>query len=127
MTKTVLIVEDDNDLRRGLGLRLRSFGYRVAEAGDGYAAVSVARELQPDVVLLDIGLPAGDGITVLDRYSQLMQLAGIPVVVLSGRDPFVTEPLLRKYGVSAFLRKPVDNDELRDALATALAFLPEAG
>lgn len=126
MSKTVLIVEDDNELRRGLGLRLRSFGYQVAEAADGYAAVSVARQLQPDLVLLDIGLPGGDGITVLDRYSQLMQLAGIPVVVLSGRDPFVTEPLLRKYGVSAFLRKPADNDELRAALAAALE-LPEAG
>jgi CheY-like chemotaxis protein len=122
MKKTVLIVEDDDDLRRGLGLRVRSFGYDVAEAADGYGAITVAREVRPDVVLLDIGLPAGDGITVLERYSQLMQLAAIPVVVLTGRDPFVTEPLLRGHHVTAFLRKPAANDDLRAALAAALDF-----
>jgi two-component system KDP operon response regulator KdpE len=119
MTKKVLIVEDDNDLRRGLGLRIKALGYDVAEAFDGYTAVAVARDTLPDVVLLDIGLPGGDGISVLERYAQMMQLSAIPVVVLTGRDPFVTEPLVRRYNVSAFLRKPADNEDLARALAAA--------
>jgi FixJ family two-component response regulator len=49
------------------------------------------------------------------------QLSGIPVVVLTGRDPFVTEPAVRRFNVSAFLRKPADNDELAKALAAAVA------
>ncbi len=121
MTRKVLIVEDDNDLRRGLGLRIKALGYDVAEAFDGYSAVAVARDTLPDVVLLDIGLPGGDGISVLERYAQMMQLSSIPVVVLTGRDPFVTEPLVRRYNVSAFLRKPADNDDLARALAEAVA------
>jgi len=121
MTRKVLIVEDDNDLRRGLGLRIKALGYDVAEAFDGYSAVAVARDTLPDVVLLDIGLPGGDGISVLERYAQMMQLKSIPVVVLTGRDPFVTEPLVRRYNVSAFLRKPADNDDLARALAEAVA------
>ena len=81
----------------------------------------MARDTLPDVVLLDIGLPGGDGISVLERYAQMMQLSAIPVVVLTGRDPFVTEPLVRRYNVSAFLRKPADNEDLARALAVATA------
>ncbi len=121
MSKKVLIVEDDDDLRSGLRLRLGSLGYEVVEASDGYFAIEIARKELPDVVLLDIGLPGGDGISVLQRYSQMPQLSGIPVVVLTGRDPFVTEPAVRRFNVSAFLRKPADNDELAKALAAAVA------
>jgi CheY-like chemotaxis protein len=120
MKKKVLVVEDDNDLRRGLRLRLAALGYDVVEASDGYFAVEVARKELPDVVLLDIGLPCGDGISVLERYETLPQLDMMPVVVLTGRDPFTVEPLVRAHNVSAFLRKPADNTELAAAIARAL-------
>ena len=116
----VLVVEDDDDLRRGLSLRLKTIGYDVVNAQDGLGAVSIARKEHPDLVLLDIGLPAGDGISVLERYSKLPALSAIPVVVLTGRDPRVTEPAVRQFNVAAFLRKPADNSDLADALTTAL-------
>jgi len=117
----VLIVEDDDDLRRGLGLRLRHLGYDVVQAQDGVGAVNVARQERPDLVLLDIGLPGGDGISVLDRYANLAALAATPVVVLTGRDPQTTEPVVRaRHNVSAFLHKPADNDQLAAALAAAI-------
>jgi DNA-binding response OmpR family regulator len=119
--KKVLVVEDDRDLRHGLTLRLVALGYDVVQAEDGYFAVSVARNELPDVVLLDIGLPAGDGISVLERYARLPMLSGTPVVVLTGRDPIVTERAVRRFNVSAFLTKPADNKDLATALATALA------
>lgn len=116
----VLVVEDDDDLRRGLSLRLKTIGYDVINAQDGLAAVSVAAQEHPDLVLLDIGLPLGDGISVLEHYANYPALRSIPVVVLSGRDARVTEPAIRKFHVAAFLRKPADNSDLAEAILRAL-------
>lgn len=120
MTEKILVVEDDPDLRRALTIRLRANGYDVITAEDGLFAVSMARNEHPDLVLLDIGLPCGDGLSVLERYHKLPDLSGMPVVVLTGRDPTVTEPAVRGFHVAAFLRKPVDNDVLLDTIRDAL-------
>jgi CheY-like chemotaxis protein len=126
----VLIVEDDDDLRRGLTRRLQASGYTVVNAPDGVAAISVARNERPDVVLLDLGLPGGNGLTVLERYANLPELSAIPVVVLTGQDPRTAEPATRKFHVvSAFLQKPVDNKNLIEAIEHALrgeTTLPDA-
>jgi DNA-binding response OmpR family regulator len=66
MTTKVLIVEDDPDLRRGLGRRIRSLGYEVVEAADDESAVTKARETAPDLVLFD----GRDGVALLERYAQ---------------------------------------------------------
>jgi DNA-binding response OmpR family regulator len=116
----VLIVEDDDDMRRGLTWRLQACGYEIVHAPDGVAAISVARHERPDVVLLDLGLPAGNGLIVLERYANLPELSAIPVVVLTGRDPRTAEPATRKFHVAAFLQKPVDNKELIEAIERAL-------
>ncbi len=116
----VLIVEDDEDLRHGMTRRLQASGYAVVNAEDGVGAISVARHERPDVVLLDLGLPGGDGLAVLERYANLPDLSAIPVVVLTGRDPRTAEPATRKFGVAAFLQKPVDNKDLVEAIERAL-------
>lgn len=123
----VLIVEDDDDLRQGLMLRLRASGYGVFLAEDGVGAVSIAVRERPDVVLLDLGLPGGDGVTVLERYAKLPGVWSIPVIVLTGRDPGAALRDIEPYAVSAFLRKPVDNDELLAAIDVALAGPGAAG
>ena len=125
----VLIVEDDDDLRRGLTWRLHASGYEIVQATDGVAAISVARHERPDVVLLDLGLPAGSGLIVLERYANLPDLSTIPVVVLTGRDPRIAEPATRKFHVAAFLQKPADNKDLVEAIERALrgeTTLPDA-
>lgn len=123
----ILVVEDDDDLRRGLALRLEASGYDVVLAGDGLAAVSTAREERPDVVLLDIGLPGGSGLTVLQRYSDCAALARTPVVVLTGRDPMAMEGDVRKFGVAGFLIKPAENDQLLGVIERALRGEPDPG
>lgn len=125
MIKTkVLIVEDDEDLRFGLTLRLQAAGYSVVHAQDGVSAVSVARQERPDVVLLDIGLPGGDGLTVLERYAKLPAVSDIPVVVLTGRDPRSAEPAARRFNIAAFLQKPPDNQLLLEAIENAMRGTP---
>ena len=59
--KKILIVDDDEHLLLGLATRLKANGYAVVSAMDGIAAVAVARNEVPDLILLDLGLPAGDG------------------------------------------------------------------
>jgi DNA-binding response OmpR family regulator len=116
----VLVVEDDLELRRGLTVRLRKVGYEVVQAEDGLGAVSVAKREQPDVILLDIGLPGGDGFSVLERYAGFPDLSVIPVIVLTGRDPRAAEDAARRFGVAGFLSKPAENDELLAAIASAM-------
>lgn len=123
----VLVVEDDDDLRQGLARRLIASGYDVVLAADGLAAESAARIERPDLVLLDIGLPGGSGLSVLRRYSDSAALASTPVVVLTGRDPIAIEGDVRKYGVAGFLTKPADNDELLRVIARALRGEPDPG
>ena len=121
MNPKILIVEDDRDLQRALAIRLHASGYHVVTAEDGISAIATARKEKPDLVLLDLGLPAGNGFTVLESFSKMPGLWDTPVVVLTGRDPSVAEPQARQYGISAFMRKPVDNDVLLATIAESLA------
>ncbi|HUJ95336.1 MAG TPA: response regulator [Terriglobales bacterium] len=116
----ILIVDDDPDLRRGLNLRLRANHYDTAYASDGFSAISMAQKERPDLIILDIGLPAGDGFVVLDRLQQSAALSVIPVVVLTARDPQVNRERTLKAGAIAFLQKPADNAELLGVIRTAL-------
>jgi len=89
-------------------------------ATDAISAISVAQQEEPDVVILDIGLPAGDGFMVMERMSHLRRLATIPIIILTGRDPSTNRQRALDAGVQAFLQKPVDNDVLLAAIRKAL-------
>jgi DNA-binding response OmpR family regulator len=117
----ILIVDDDPDLRRGLNVRLRSQNYDTAYATDGFSAIAMAQKEKPDLIILDIGLPAGDGFVVLDRLQQNASLSTIPVIVLSARDPQSTRERTMKAGASAFFQKPADNAELLNAIRAVLS------
>lgn len=122
--KKILIVEDDLELVRGLSIRLRANGYEVSIATEGLSAIKVAQQETPDLILLDIGLPAGDGFTVMDRMKSIRHLALVPVVILTGRDPLANYQRAMDSGAKAFLQKPVDNDVL---LRTIREVLRESG
>jgi DNA-binding response OmpR family regulator len=72
--KKILIIDDDQDLRLGLTARLKANGYRVVVATDAITAITVARREAPDVVVLDLGLPAGDRLQVLDRICSAREI-----------------------------------------------------
>lgn len=80
----------------------------------------MAQEERPDLIILDIGLPARDGFIVLDRLQQSAQLSSIPVNVLTARDPQYNRERTLKAGACAFLQKPADNNELMDVIRTTL-------
>jgi CheY-like chemotaxis protein len=119
--KKILLVDDDKDVLLGLNLRLRANGYSVAFASDAISAISVARQEMPDAIILDIGLPAGDGFVVMKRLRSLLPLAHIPIIFLTGKDPMINREKALSAGAQAFLQKPVDNDVLLLAIRKALA------
>jgi DNA-binding response OmpR family regulator len=116
----ILVVDDDPDLVRALRLRLRANDYDIATAGDGYSAIAAAQKERPNLIVLDLGLPAGDGFVVLDRLQNSDTLSGIPVIVLSARDPQNNEERALKAGAAAFFQKPADNEELLSVIRVTL-------
>jgi DNA-binding response OmpR family regulator len=116
----VLVVDDDHDFRNAVSVVLRSAGFEVVVARDGVGAVSTALHEHPDLVVLDLGLPGGGGVSVLEHYARFPALWGVPVVVLSGRDPEVVETAIRTHYVSRVLHKPASRAQLVDAVERAL-------
>jgi two-component system KDP operon response regulator KdpE len=116
----ILVVDDDPDLVRALRLRLRANNFDVTTASDGYSAIASAQKERPALIILDLGLPVGDGFVVLDRLQNIDALAGVPVIVLSARDPQSSEDRALKAGAAAFFQKPADNDELMNVIRVSL-------
>src|SRR5690348_9014633 len=120
-TQKILIVDDDPDLRHALRLRLRANHFETVNAVDGYSAIALAYKEHPNLIILDLGLPAGDGFVVLDRLQRDDKLSTIPVVVLTARDPQSTERRALQAGAAAFFQKPADNTELLDVIRATLS------
>src|SRR5437773_10080466 len=93
----VLVIEDDPVALADLQARLEANGYVVARAADAASAMTVVNRERPDLILLDLGLPAGGGFLVLERLRKLETLAAIPLLVITGRSDAETrkrvEPL----------------------------------
>jgi CheY-like chemotaxis protein len=118
--KKILIVEDDADVRLGYHVLLRANGYDTFFAPDSVAAISESNKHTPDLIILDLGLPAGDGFVVLDRLRGTLPLPPMPVIVVSGRDVRANKERALKAGARAFVQKPWDDDELLTLIARLL-------
>jgi signal transduction histidine kinase/CheY-like chemotaxis protein/HAMP domain-containing protein len=112
---TVLVVDDDAAARRIIGEHLIREGYRVVSAASGAEAIEIARTERPDAITLDIIMPQMDGWSVLTTLKRDPALATIPVILVS----LVGDRSLGvELGAAAFLTKPVDRNDLADALRT---------
>ena len=116
----ILLIEDDPVARADLQARLEANGYVVARAADAASALTVVNREHPDLILLDLGLPAGDGYLVLERLRKIEALGSIPVLIVTGRSDADTRKRVAALGVGPVLTKPVDTDVLLSAIRAAL-------
>jgi DNA-binding response OmpR family regulator len=120
----ILVIEDDPVARADLQARLAAQGYIVALAADAASALTVVNRERPDLILLDLGLPAGDGFLVLERLRKIKALAAIPVLVITGRSDPETRKRVEAMGVAPVLVKPVQTEVLLAAVRAAVETEP---
>lgn len=111
--KTVLIVDDDRDVRFVLGAILNYDGYRVVEAADGPSGITLAEEHRPDVVIMDLRMPGMSGLDAARALRKREETSQIPVVALTADDLESWEELGRDV-FHSFLRKPIEPKQLNE-------------
>jgi CheY-like chemotaxis protein len=119
--KKILIVDDDAVTRRLLHSALAGQDFATFMAADAAGALMQARTAQPDLILLDLGLPGGGGFLFLERLRQFPRLAMIPVIVISGMDRATNEARALAAGAVAYLPKPVLHEQILGHVNCVLA------
>lgn len=118
---SILIVEDNETIRGAFAILLEDSGYRVLQAGTGAEAIEVARDSQPGLVLMDLGLPDENGLSVTRRLKADPATARIPVVALTGRALETDQEACFQAGCSGYLTKPVDTRQLLSKIPEYIA------
>jgi DNA-binding response OmpR family regulator len=118
--KKILIVEDDKKIVTALGVRLRAAGYEVIAAFDAIMAGSMAVKHQPDLVLLDISMPGGNGFIVAERLQNSMATVGVPMIFLTASKQPEFRKKAKELGAVGFFEKPYEAEKLLHAIGKAL-------
>ena len=117
---TILTLDDDPEVIRLLTLLLEHLGHKVISAPDGIVACTIVQKQAPDLIIADYQLPAGDGVTVLERIQRLLGDRMPPVLFLTGSGPAAAEKATRAFPHSTVLHKPAKMDEIDACLKRIL-------
>ena len=116
----VLIIEDDRKIALALSVRLKAAGFEVVSAMDGYQGVDFAKKHQPDVIVLDVSMPAGGGFSVVEKLRKRSSTSLTPfIVITASKKPAVREQAER-LGCAGFLEKPFEAKTLIEMIHDAL-------
>ena len=110
--KKILMIDDNQELILGLNSLLKSQGYSTLAANDAIYGISLAFKETIDLIILDLGLPAGGGLYVLENLKSALKTNTIPILILTGEIGKEVEEKAYKLGAAAFLHKPFDPEEL---------------
>jgi DNA-binding response OmpR family regulator len=117
----ILVVDDEQEIVRALTMRLRAAGYQVISANNGEAAVRLASKLSPDLVILDIGMPCGNGHAVARQLAENSETLDTPVIFLTARMSEEDRTRAFQAGAAAYLIKPFKPQDLLAAVARGLS------
>jgi DNA-binding response OmpR family regulator len=120
----ILLADDDASLLMALKIRLEKAGAEVVTATDGYNSLAKARSEQPDLLILDVNMPAGDGFSVLERLEKMPSGESVPVIYLTGDHSERLDELAENLGAYAIFHKPINTKQLIESVYSAL--LPKA-
>ena len=109
---TALVIDDDKTIVALLSATLRAAGYHVLAAYDAMQGFMLAQREVPALILLDIQLPAGGGLPLLEKITNSTKTHAIPVVIITGGTDPKLEAETRAKGAASFVRKPVDQKAL---------------
>lgn len=118
--KRVLVVDDDEELVNILCVNLQVEGFNVSTAFDGMSAVMRAHKDQPDLIILDIKMPAGDGFSVVERLKSSTRTFAIPIIFLSALPKEDNENKAKQVGVLHYFAKPFDMETLINCIKERL-------
>ncbi|MBL4902676.1 MAG: sigma-54-dependent Fis family transcriptional regulator [Desulfocapsa sp.] len=118
MERRILIIDDEERMRRLFALVLTEEGYVVKTAGDGIEGIVLWQLMQPDVVLTDLKMPRADGLEVLDFRNQ--QFQQVPLIIMTAYGTVQSAVTAMKQGAYDYLTKPVDNEQLIEVVARAI-------
>ena len=118
--KTIMVVDDYEDMRRLTRLALKQLGYRVVEASSGEEAVELAQAELPDLIIMDLSMPKLDGFEAIHRIRRLLGLHDVPVIAFSAHTAQEVRDDALAAGCREFLPKPVDLEVLKAAVERCL-------
>jgi CheY-like chemotaxis protein len=121
VSRRVLVIDDEGDIRLLMRVMLRQAGVEVEEASSASEGLERLRTSEPDLVLLDIRLPDGDGFEILEQMKQSGQIERVPVVMVSAHSTPSTRLRALAEGAAGYVTKPFTGTELLSAVERALA------
>jgi two-component system KDP operon response regulator KdpE len=116
MKRKILVVDDEPKIIRLLAMRLKAKNFDVASAYDGYQCVQVAKQELPDLILLDIKMPLGGGITAFKNLKSISTTKLIPVIFITAFPSEEVKKLVMNMGAEDFISKPFNSDLLIDKI-----------
>ena len=118
--KKILIVEDDPSFSRAITHIIEKEGYDVISASNGMAGLRMAKDENPDLLILDVMLPGLDGFEICSRLRQDPLTAKLPIIMLSAKGQDVDKTTGLKVGASEYLTKPIDRALLLEKITSLL-------
>ena len=112
MPKRILVIDDEPELVKAIEIRLKTSGYEVEAAYDGQSGIDKAKEVKPDLILLDIIMPRMDGYEVTKELIADPETEQIPIIVFTASQQRDLEARCRELGITDFIKKPFETSDL---------------
>lgn len=120
MGKKILVIDDEPELVKAVQIRLESNGYEVEVAYDGQVGLDKAKQVKPDLILLDIIMPKMDGYEVAKKLMAIPETENIPIVVFTASQQRDLEDRCRELGITTFVKKPFESTKLLELVNKVL-------
>ncbi len=121
LNKKILFVDDEDDIREVVQIRLESNGYQVVTAASGDEALIKVASEHPDLMILDVMMPGMDGLAVLKKLRKEETDTKLPVILLTAKRKKMIGDLFELEGIQGFIEKPFESTVLLDLIKKALA------
>lgn len=110
--KRILVIDDDTSMVRLVAQQLKTKGYEIYSANDGYQGFKIAKERKPDLILLDLKMPAGGGVHTFNNLKSTVYTSNIPIIIFTAFPGDEVRKLVLEMGADSFLSKPFSSGDL---------------